>query len=103
MSSNQVLQAIKEKLYAIDPTVRAYLFGSRARGDARKGSDWDVLVILDKPKTTWEDFDKYSYPLTELGWDLDEDINTIVRSSEEWKQNKFSLFNHNVEADAIRL
>jgi predicted nucleotidyltransferase len=27
----------------------AYLFGSRARGTARPGSDWDVAVLLDEP------------------------------------------------------
>lgn len=25
-----------------------YLFGSRARGDCRKDSDWDYLIIIDK-------------------------------------------------------
>lgn len=110
MSENQVLQAIKDKLHSIDPNVKAYLFGSRARGDARndadpdKRSDWDILVLLDKPtRATWDDFDKYSYPLTKLGWNLNEDINTIVRSEKEWKDNSFSLFNHNVEADAVAL
>lgn len=110
MSSNEIIKAIRDKLHAIDPNAKIYLFGSRARGDARddadvdKRSDWDVLVILDKQtRTTWDDFDKYAYPLTELGWDLNEAINPIVRTTKDWEENSFSLFNHNVEADAIAI
>lgn len=108
MEKKQMIGAIRKRLDSIEPNIKAYLFGSRARGDAHddddvdKRSDWDVLILLDKQtRTTWEDFDKYSYPLTELGWDMGEDINAIVRSNKEWKENSFSLFNHNVEAEAI--
>lgn len=100
---------MSNKLHAIDPNVKAYLFGSRARGDARndsdpdKRSDWDVLILIDKPKVSWDDFDRYSYPLTELGWNLHETINPIVRSINEWNDSNFSLFHHNVEAEAIPL
>lgn len=110
MSEKQVLQAIKDKLHSIDPNVKAYLFGSRARGDANnstdpdKRSDWDILILLDKPtRATWDDFDKYAGPLDEIGWNMNEVINPIVRSEKEWKENNFSLFNHNVEAEAVAL
>lgn len=110
MEREKVIKAIRQRLDSIEPNVKAYLFGSRARGDARddedpdKRSDWDVLVLLDKQsRTTWDDFDKYSYPLTELGWDMNEAINAIVRTKKDWDENSFSLFNHNVEADAIAI
>lgn len=109
MSEKQVLQAMRNKLDEIEPNIKAYLFGSRARGDARndkdmdKRSDWDVLILLDKPKVTLEDYNKYSYPLTELGWDLNEMINPVLFSVKEWNENHFTLFHHNVEADAIAL
>lgn len=110
MDDNHVLQAIRNKLRTIDPNVKAYLFGSRARGDARadsdpdKRSDWDILILLDKPtRATWDDFDKYSYPLTELGWDLNETINPIVRSVKEWNDDWPSMFEYNVKSDAIAL
>jgi predicted nucleotidyltransferase len=44
------IQAVVSKLRELAPTLRTagvarlYLFGSRARGDARPGSDLDVLI-----------------------------------------------------------
>ena len=29
-----------------------FLFGSRARGEAKKGSDWDILIVLPKQKNS---------------------------------------------------
>lgn len=110
MSDKEILRLMREKLHSIDPDAKLFLFGSRARGDANndtdvdKRSDWDLLILLDKQtRTTWSDFDKYAYPLTELGWDLGETVSPIVRTIKDWNDNRTSLFNHNVEADAISL
>lgn len=103
MTHEQVIKAMGDKLRSIDPNAKAYLFGSRARGDARDDSDWDVLILLDKPRVTLEDYNKYSYPLWELGWDYDELINTVIFTEKEWKENTFTLFNHNVKAEAIAI
>ena len=53
------------------------LFGSRARGQARKHSDWDILIVLPKEQLQQADYDQVSYPLVELGWTLGEQINPI--------------------------
>ena len=52
----------------------AWLYGSRARGDERLDSDWDVLILLDKNEIDSDDFDRYSYPLIEKGWEYGADI-----------------------------
>ena len=43
------------------------LFGSQARGDTRPDSDWDLLVLLDKPKKEESDEDK-AYEFVLMGW-----------------------------------
>lgn len=40
---NRIVSALREGLG--DELVAVVLFGSRARGEAHQGSDWDVLVI----------------------------------------------------------
>ncbi|RKX63617.1 MAG: nucleotidyltransferase domain-containing protein [Thermodesulfobacteriota bacterium] len=49
-------EKIKEKVYKIfrEANVginRIILFGSRARGDWERGSDWDILIVVNKELT----------------------------------------------------
>jgi uncharacterized protein len=41
-----------------DPIERVVLFGSRARGDARPDSDYDVAVFLRDMKDRWGELDR---------------------------------------------
>lgn len=39
-------------LHEIDPHAKAIIFGFRTRETEKERSDWDVLILLDKPKVT---------------------------------------------------
>ena len=103
MDKKLIIEAMHNKLHEIDPNAIAFLFGSRARGTEHEGSDWDVLILLDKPRITLQDYDNYSYPLRELGWDIDEIINPVLFSKKEWEENHFTQFNHNVTREGIMI
>ena len=79
------------------------LFGSRARGDARPDSDWDILVLLDKERITLDDMDNITYPIRELGWNLNEIINPIMYTKKEWQAKSFTPFYKNVTKEGIEL
>jgi len=85
------------------PRSQAILFGSRARGDARRNSDWDILWILDKEKLTQSDYDTVSYPLVLLGCEMEEEINPILYTSKEWQSYMATPFYENVVAEGINL
>lgn len=78
-----------------------WLYGSQARGDARKNSDWDLLLLLDKPTQEWEDYDRYVYPFTQLGFDIGTPINPVLYTQQEWNKRHFTPFHHNVENEKI--
>jgi len=80
-----------------------WLYGSRARGDEKKSSDWDLLILLDKEKIEGSDYDNYAFPLSMLGWKINMDINPVLYTQDEWKDNSSTLFWHNVERDKIEL
>ena len=102
--NKRVLESIRELLaQTLPPNATAMLYGSQARGDAHRGSDWDILIVMDKDKLLPDDYDNVTYPLTKLGWDLGEEINPIMYTKKEWEQSRITPFYHNVEQDAIAL
>ena len=79
------------------------LYGSRARGDERVDSDWDLLVLLNRPQNSNDDFATISYPLMELGFDLGQYFSVHTYSQQEWNNMSFLPFYTNVERDKIQL
>ena len=99
-----VLESIREVAQnTLPPNGNLILYGSRARGDARKDSDWDLLVILDKNAIDSDDYDKVSYPYTELGWSLGEMIIPVLYTKKEWEASSFTPFYKNVVKEGIRI
>ena len=79
------------------------LYGSRARGDNRADSDWDLLVLLNRPQKEDSDFATISYPLMELGFNLGQYFSVHTYSQQEWQNMSFLPFYKNVERDKIQL
>ena len=95
------IQAIMGRIAPI--TGKAILFGSRARGDARATSDWDILVLLDKERITVRDMDEISYPIHEISWDIDEMVNPVMYTTRDWESKKGTPFYENVTKEGIAL
>ena len=104
MSQNEIIQGMKEIAQAVLPAgAEALLFGSRARGDARADSDWDILILINGERATGADFDKYAYPFVDYGWSVGEQINPLIYSFNEWKRRSFTPFYKNVQAEGVSL
>jgi predicted nucleotidyltransferase len=62
---------------------RLYLFGSRARGDARENSDYDLLLLVTERVGDGLDMERRAYAtLAEVAWPVD----IVILTSEyfEW-------------------
>lgn len=99
----KIINMIRDTIREAEPTAQIILYGSRARGDAREDSDWDVLVIVDRPKTGLSDFSRLCYPVYYKGLDYGEEINSTLYTKSEWEQAPPTMFKHNVISEGIAI
>ena len=103
MEKIAVLNSIKDIASKTLPANSSLLlYGSRARGDNRSNSDWDLLILLDKPKLSSIDYD-YGYPFREFGWDIGEEISPHIYTKKQWSEWTFLPYHKNVERDKVVL
>ncbi len=48
------VEAIRDAIVRAVAPKRVILFGSQARGDARPDSDYDLLIVVDTDRPTWQ-------------------------------------------------
>ena len=100
MNNTQVIDVIRQVASTVLPQgSKLYLYGSRARGDARENSDWDLLLLLDKPASNADDFQKYVYPIMERGFDLWQYFSVQAYTKDDWYNGPHAMFYYNVEKD----
>ena len=99
MEQEQVIQRIKELGEKILPEgASLWLYGSRARGDARPDSDYDLLILLDND-TIPSEVDSAAYDLCLMGYDEGVEINPHIYPRKKWESWTFSPFYKNVIQD----
>lgn len=95
---------IKSRIKLKDPNADVILFGSHARGQAKKDSDWDILILLNIPHVSRLKEKEFRDELFDIELEQGEVISTFVFSKSEW-ENKYSVtpLYQNVAREGIRL
>ena len=95
---------IKQQVKLKEPDAVVILYGSFARGENRKGSDIDILILLDKERVTREDEKNVKYPLYDIEFETGQIISPLVLSRKEWEtKHKITPFYENINREGIIL
>jgi predicted nucleotidyltransferase len=82
-----MLSQIRAHVNAVDPNATVILYGSRARGDERSDSDWDLL-ILTKSEAGVDTERRFRDQLYDLELETGEAFSIFVYSKDEWANHQ---------------
>ena len=102
MEQKEFLKRIKQAILTIDGKAEIILFGSRARGDAGKDSDWDILVVTDKQAGI-----ALQNSIRDRMYDIEleylQPVSTIILDKSHWNKISITGFYENVMKEGVAL
>ena len=103
-SKDIILNKIVGAINKTAPDSEVYLYGSRARGNAKKISDWDLLVLLNSPYLSFDFETKIMDSFYDLELETGEIISPLIYEKKDWfeKHSITPLF-ENIENEGIRI
>lgn len=94
---------IRNYINAIDPKADVILYGSRARGDERPDSDWDILILTNNAADLMTER-KFRNKLYDLELETGEALSVFVYSKNDWQtKQRITPFFDNVSQEGIRI
>lgn len=101
--TKQIIQLIRQNVNIIDPSAEVILYGSRARGEERADSDWDIIVLTDYGVDSNTER-KFRNNLYDLELETGEPFSIFVYSKNDWHtRQKITPFYQNVTLEGMRI
>jgi len=98
-----ISRLIRNSVHSVDPKAEVILYGSRARGDERTDSDWDIL-ILTSYSVDLQTERKFRNKLYDLELETGESFSVFAYSKNDWiTKQRITPFYQNVTQEGIRL
>lgn len=98
----KVTERVKATVLAFDPKAEVILFGSRARGDYQRDSDWDFLILTDKKINEF-----YKKEIRNKLFNSELETNqcffSLIENNKEWEKIKITDIYKNVQTEGIKI
>ena len=99
-----IVEKIREMANSFYPGSEVYLYGSRARGDEKNISDWDLLILLNLKNISFELETKIMDDFYELELETGEIFSPLIYSKTEWNTKRsITPLYKNIKTEGIRL
>lgn len=98
------LKRVELRIHSVAPGAEVILYGSRARGDAGPISDWDFLILVDRPLERNQTVELKNR-IYDLELETDTVLSSIVRTRDEWNSPQYAVlpFRCTVEREGVSL
>lgn len=104
MNNKEILELISKSIHEADPNAEAWLFGSRARGDNREDSDWDVVILVDDDRVNYGLDNKFLDGFCEIELEFGQIITPFIYTKKHWYgPMSFSPLYKNVLKEGLKL
>lgn len=101
---DKIIDKIIRMANAKYPDSEIYLYGSQARGDAKSLSDWDLLILLNSQKISFDLETKLMDEFYELELETGEIISPLIYSKTDWIRNHlFTTLYENIKNEGIKI
>jgi predicted nucleotidyltransferase len=102
--NNQIIQRIINVANKTAPDSEVYLYGSRAKGKAKRISDWDLLILLNSANISFDFETKFMDEFYEIELETGEIISPLIYSKQQWLEDySFTPLFKNIKNEGIRL
>jgi predicted nucleotidyltransferase len=104
IDKEQILKKILRVVNDNAPDSEVYLYGSQARGNPKRLSDWDLLILLNRKKIAFDFETKFMDDFYEIELETGEIISPMIYSKSDWN-NKYSMtpLFENIQKEGVRL
>lgn len=100
--SEKLIKLVEHAIHSVVPDADIILYGSRARGDEGRLSDWDFLILINQPLTQ-NIVRAIRDRLYDIELATDTVISSILRTKNEWASKLYAVlpFKRAVDTDGV--
>jgi len=99
-----IIQRIVDIINQTEPNSELYLYGSRARGTAKKSSDWDFLILLNFAQLSFDNETRLIDNIYEVELETGEVISPLIYTKLDWQtRHQFTPLYSNISKEGIKL
>jgi len=101
---DKILNLIMGVVDKTAPGAEVYLYGSRARGNAKRISDWDILILLNLKNISFDLETKFMNEFYEVELETGEIISPLVYTKSDWNERRsITPLYENIKKEGVRI
>jgi len=99
-----IIQRIVDIINQTEPNSELYLYGSHARGTAKKSSDWDFLILLNADQLSFDNETRLIDNIYEIELETGEVISPLIYTKLDWQtRHQSTPLYSNINKEGIKL